>query len=164
MVASLRSMDSIQWLRLVAPDATNGAIATRAGLTRSTLNRQVEQGGLKPDVVVAVARAYHKPVLEALVACGFITEQEAQLKERMGLEEALASATDEQLLRAILDRVGADGQIHHPLLDEPLDSDHLPTMLGGREERRRRLTEGAQPSEWAARKGAVVQPDDQGPA
>ncbi|GAA2178666.1 hypothetical protein GCM10009785_02190 [Brooklawnia cerclae] len=153
-------MNSIQWLRQVAPEAANGAIAARAGLTRSTLNRQIAQGELKPEVVVAVARAYGKPVLEGLVSCGFITEKEAALKERMGLEEVLAAATDEQLLRAILDRVGADGQVHHPLFDEPLDSEHIPTMMGAREERRRRLTADAQPTEWAAREGEILHPAD----
>lgn len=121
-------MNSLQWLEVVAPSASNGAVADRAGISRATLNRQVERGQLSPEVAVAVARAYDVPVLPGLVAVGLISEEEAGLKDRMGLEEALRSVDDHGLIAEVLRRVDGGAGLHE-MLHSPLDEEHPGLIL-----------------------------------
>lgn len=126
-------MTSISWMRGVAGGDTRNAIAERAGLVQSTLNRQIGRGELRPESVVAIARAYGVPILPGLVACGLITEQEAAIKARSdSILEALAKADDADLVREVLRRIEQDVAAY-AMLDEPLDATHpaLRPVSGG---------------------------------
>lgn len=114
-------MNSLQWLAQTTNDDTTNSVATRSGVTGSTLSRQVAKGTLSPETVVAIARAYHAPVLPGLVACGLITADEARVIAPMGT--LLTDATDEALLDEVLRRIRA-GHDQHPTLTQPLD--HVP--------------------------------------
>lgn len=114
-------MDSLQWLAQITDDAAPTTAARRAGVQVSTMSRQVAKGVLSPETVVAIARAYHAPVLPGLVACGLITADEARVIAPMGT--LLTDATDEALLDEVLRRIRA-GHDQHPTLTEPLD--HVP--------------------------------------
>lgn len=104
---------------------TNGAswraMATQAGLEPSTLKRQLD-GEPKVQTVVAICRAYGRPILPALVAAGFITEEEAF---GMAVGAQLKLATEQQLVEEMLSRVvaakeaGTEGSL--PELFEPVD-------------------------------------------
>ena len=120
----IRRMEHSKWLARVAGEDSTNAIATNAGIYTATLAKQIKRGRLSPEVVISVARGYKSPVLDALVSCGYITAKEAELKGRIGLEEALREANDEQLLRELLRRVDEEGSLTHPTLIQPLDSDH----------------------------------------
>lgn len=62
----------------VSGGATQTAIADRTGVTQSSINRwRTTQP--KSDNVVSFARAYGRPVLEAFVAAGFLTAEDAGL-------------------------------------------------------------------------------------
>ena len=118
-------MTSIAWMRGVVGDDTRNAVAERAGVVQPTLNRQIARGQLKPEIVVAIARAYGVPILPGLVACGLITEQDAAIKARSdSILEALAKADDADLVREVLRRIEQDGAALHTMLDEPLDATH----------------------------------------
>lgn len=112
------------WLSRVAGDDTTNAVATRAGIYTATLSKQLARGKLSPENIIAIARAYRAPILDSLVACGIITEAEAAIKNRLGLEEALHEATDDHLLRELLRRVDDEGSLQHPALVTPLDERH----------------------------------------
>lgn len=77
--------------------------------------------------MIQISRAYKTSVLEGMVACGIITAREAEIKESLGIEEALKGATDAQLLTELLRRVDEDGALAHPEVVQPLD-DHHPAM------------------------------------
>lgn len=121
-------MNSLDWMRATVGEDSRNAVAVNAEITQSTLNRQIDRGELSPESVVAIARSYSVPVLPGLVACGLITEQEAALKERQGLEEVLTAASDADLIRAILRRI-EDGAGLHSMLTQPLDASH-PLLAG----------------------------------
>ena len=112
-------------MRGVVGDDTRNAVAERAGVVQPTLNRQIARGNLKPEIVVAIARAYGVPILPGLVACGLITEQEAAIKARAdSIQEALAKAEDADLVREVLRRIEGNGAELHTMLNEPLDARH----------------------------------------
>ena len=111
-------MESMQWLRNTCGTDSVNAIAQKANMTQTTLARQVKRGELTSEAVLAIARGYHAPVLDALVTCNFITTDEAHIKTRptMTVQEALTQATDQQLAQEILNRCNTDGWINHPIL------------------------------------------------
>lgn len=117
-------MEHNEWLARVAGEDSTNAIATTAGIYTATLAKQIKRGRLSPEVIISIARGYKSPVLDALVSCEYITAEEAGLKERIGLEDALQGANDEQLLRELLRRVDEEGSLEHPTLVQPVDSDH----------------------------------------
>lgn len=119
-------MEINDWYRSVTGGDSANAVAQRAHVVQTTLNRQVRAGRFTAEVVVAVARAYSAPVLDALVVLGLLTEREARLKKRMsvGLEEALKTAEDAQILRELLRRIEEEGREGHSLLATPLDEEH----------------------------------------
>lgn len=117
-------MDTLEWLSAVSQGDSRNMVATKAGLYAATLNKQVARGHLSPEVVVAIARAYDVPVLDGLVVCGLITEDEAHLRDRLSLPAALKEASDAELLREVLDRVDHEGSLAHPDLAGPLDASH----------------------------------------
>jgi len=102
-------VEETQWYRYVrriSGDAKATEIADRAGFDKSALTRWKQ--GLSPDplFVVKFARAYGRPIVEALVEAGVITETEAAVKEvRVGAEEALRLAQDEALIDELRDRL-----------------------------------------------------------
>jgi transcriptional regulator with XRE-family HTH domain/predicted GIY-YIG superfamily endonuclease len=67
-------------------DVTRGAqqseIAEKTGITATTISRwKTAAHGTRPENVTAFARAYDRPVLEALVAAGFLSADEAKVTE-----------------------------------------------------------------------------------
>lgn len=133
-----------EWLAKISNGAAPNAIAQRAGYPASTLTRQLKRGALSAEVVIQVARAYKTSVLEGMVACGIITAREAEIKEILGVEEALMDATDAQLLTELLRRVDDEGALAHPELTTDIDAPTSPS--GGVFE----VYDGSQPPERSA--------------
>lgn len=76
-------MNESKWwlyIREVAGDAQLKEIADRVGIDKSNVTRW--KNGARPaaDFAVSFARAYGRPVVEALVAGSYITEAEAELR------------------------------------------------------------------------------------
>lgn len=69
-----------EYVQRVAGTATQTAIADRTGIAQSSINRW-RNTSPKPENAVAFARAYRRPVLEALIEAGVITADEAKLTE-----------------------------------------------------------------------------------
>lgn len=69
------------WLSQTAGEAKQQDIAAKIGVDQSHISRWKQ--GYRPgvDFVVKTAEAYHRNVLEALVAAEVITEEQAQLRE-----------------------------------------------------------------------------------
>ena len=67
-----------QYIKQIAPGAQQKEIAAAAGVDGSTVSRWASGLAPKPDNVAAFARAYNRPVLEAFVAAGFLTADEAK--------------------------------------------------------------------------------------
>ncbi|WP_176386621.1 helix-turn-helix transcriptional regulator [Gulosibacter sp. 10] len=106
-------MTYLNWLSARTDGASLRDIAARAGVTQSTLSRQISGAStLDAGLVIKVARAYGLNVLEALVASGFVTEEEAGAP---GVASALERATDTELAREILRRAEESERMREPV-------------------------------------------------
>lgn len=78
-------------------------ISDRTGLDPSAVSRWKSGHVPKADMVAEFARAYDRPVLEAFLAAGFLTSEEA---DEQPVEQPTAdSLTNEQLVEAIEKRL-----------------------------------------------------------
>ncbi|TIC78818.1 helix-turn-helix transcriptional regulator [Nocardioides sp. GY 10127] len=99
------------YVRQLMGDEPQKAVAARAGIEAPVISRWLGGQSPRPDGAARLARAYGRPVLEAFVAAGFLTEEEA------GARPAAApnydALTNEQLLGLVRSRmreeVVADG-------------------------------------------------------
>ena len=105
----------MRWYERTVRGAAVNAVAAKAGVVQTTLDRQVKRGALSPEVVVAVARAYGTDVLEALVIAGVITREDIRAH---GVQQALSAALDVEIAQEVARRLGGDGD--RPMLDAPL--------------------------------------------
>lgn len=99
----------------VSEGALQKEIAARAGVEQSTVSRW-KRGGSVPDPVpvAAFARAYHRPVLEAFIAAGFLTAKEAGERPLALPLSPLTSLTDDELLDEVRRRMNQRGSSVRP--------------------------------------------------
>lgn len=98
-------MNWSDYVARVAPGAAQKDIAAAAGVDSSTVSRWKSGLAPKPENVVAFARAYERPVLEAFVAAGFLTPDEAE--ERPIGRPSLESFSVTELLSEVSRRTAA---------------------------------------------------------
>lgn len=108
-------MDAMQWYAEAVKDASQNQVALTAHLNQSTLSRQLAAGRLTAETVAAVARAYGKDVLDALVMVGLITAEDIRAH---GIRVALGEVTDRELAALVWSRLSGAGD--HPELSEPI--------------------------------------------
>lgn len=86
-----------QYVERVTVGATQVAIAAAAGVDKATVYRwKAGVSPPRPEVAIRLARAYGRPVAEALVASGAITAEEAAITEVV--KEIDVQALDNQTL------------------------------------------------------------------
>lgn len=99
-------MDAMTWWNYVQETAqrdTNARIGERIGISGPSVGRWGRGGRPDPVVAAAFARAYGRPVLEAFVAAGFLTAEEAN--ERPAAAPKLDELSDKDLVDAIAARL-----------------------------------------------------------
>lgn len=69
-----------EYVQRVAAGETATEIARRISVDRSAITRWKNGSGADPRFAVSFARAYSRPVTEALVACSLIAEAEAGIQ------------------------------------------------------------------------------------
>ena len=84
---------------------TYSSAAKRVGVDKSSFTRWKNGARPDPNLVVKFARNYNRNVLEALVAAGFLTEEEADLREVDTGGTTLKEATDAELTEELLLRL-----------------------------------------------------------
>ncbi|MBP2333348.1 hypothetical protein [Corynebacterium freneyi] len=82
------------------------AAAERAGIPTSTLNLQYSKGTLRPETVIALARAYGQNPVAALIATGYLDAEESGAS--ISPEHALQIAPDQAFLDEIARRIHAN--------------------------------------------------------
>ena len=97
------------------------AIAERTSLTPSTISRWLNDtsGMPNPRQVLTFARAYGENPIRALIAAGYVTEEELGIEEPRAV--ALSRFTDLELAGEIARRVAAGPS---PILEAPMDENH----------------------------------------
>lgn len=98
-------MSWAQYVTEVSGGEVNRVIAQKIDLTEPSVARWRNGATKVPDAMAAArfARAYGRPVLEAFIAAGFITEAEAGA--RPAGRPSVADLTDDQLLEEISGRL-----------------------------------------------------------
>ena len=114
MNARSRTVDDVSdWWTYVQKHAggeTNAKIGERVGVTGPSVGRWAKGSTAGPAQAAEFARQYGRPVLEAFVAAGFLTPQEAG--ERPASAPSLTELDDDDLLEEVgrrMRRGGTDG-------------------------------------------------------
>lgn len=97
--------DGVDWwgyVQRISDGATGAAIAKAVGIAQSSVTRW-QTGGVRPQHAAEFARHYGRPVLEAFLAAGFLTPDEA--KVRPVAQPDLGSLSDEQVLDLVRSRM-----------------------------------------------------------
>ena len=79
------SVEAMSWwayVQQVAEGAPNARVATAIGITPSSVGRWAKGSNPDPQQAAAFARAYSRPVLEAFIAAGFLSPDEAGERPR----------------------------------------------------------------------------------
>lgn len=105
------------WLKSIGATESLREIASRAGVSHATLSRQITAGRFLIETTLEIARAYDASPITALVANGYLTEEEAGLT---GVDAVLASASDEQLVNEVGRRLGLPAA--SILFDQPIST------------------------------------------
>lgn len=112
-----------QYIRTIAKGHTNVEISKRTGIGPSTISRW---GHPKATDVITFARAYNRPVAEALIAADYITaaEADAEVSYTVQKTEEISNA---RLVELITERLGVE--MSHPLetITSPADYGQEPT-------------------------------------
>lgn len=106
----------MNWWKYVQTHArgeSNAAIAKRLSISASSIGRWVN-GGVDPVRAADFARAYERPVLEAFVAAGFLTEAEAKARIVIDKTAGAHSLSNEELVQEITRRLS----VPHVLMGE----------------------------------------------
>ena len=94
-------MELQEWLSTLPNSPTVSQAADHSGISKATLLRHAKTGKTTAEFAVTISRAYKVNEVESLVRLGFITPEAV---DGYGIEAALASATNEELLEEILRR------------------------------------------------------------
>lgn len=90
-------------------------VARRTGVDQTTISRWLSPNpttlNITPRAVATFARGYGVPVLQAFVVAGFLTEEEADLKEVMPMQPSLSLVAARDLA-AELHRRFLNGDVH----------------------------------------------------
>ena len=100
-------MNWIDYVKSVAGNDKNAAIGYKSGVTEATVSRWGKSAP-KPENVAAFARSYHRPVLEAFVAAGYLTPEEAN--EQPTARPSLTELSSDELIQEIARRLKAGEQ------------------------------------------------------
>jgi len=92
-----------RWIARTCRGDSLRKIARRTGLSEATLSRRTRADALPIESVVAIAREYEAPILDALVENGFLEGRDIAGDR---VERVLRAASDDQLLKEIRRRIG----------------------------------------------------------
>lgn len=95
-----------QYVRRITGKSTQMDIAAKTGIAQTNIGRWLRgaPGAPKVESVVALARAFNQPPVEALVAAGYLTAQEAGMKAR-NIRPSLRDFTEAELLDELRRRI-----------------------------------------------------------
>lgn len=124
-------MDFEKWLEDLTGHATRRDIAAKTDYSPSTLSRQLSRGTIRPEMVIALCRAYNRSPITGLIETEYLHEHET---EGVPIPYALRQATNQQILDEILRRsdpeaqhlFGGGNSEHSNVIDLDPDLAHTP--------------------------------------
>lgn len=92
-----------EYVQRIAGTASPSEISRKTGIGQSSIGRWGSSSP-KPESIATFAEAYGRPVLEAFVAAGFLTDEQAKVTTvKAGLSEFSADELLEEIRRRIKD-------------------------------------------------------------
>lgn len=125
LTSSLIAVDWYEYVRRWAAGTSNEKVAANIGVTGATVGRWKLRAP-NPRDVSAFCRYYDRPVLEGMIAAGFLTEEEAGQPLN---SLAVGHLTDDELVAEIARRLGVSGR------EEDLDIPAEPSERAARSSR-----------------------------
>jgi len=106
-----------QYVERVTDGASQVAIAAATGLDKTTVWRwKARKANPKPEAVIDLARAYNRPITEALAAAGFISRDEAGITEvpvKIDLSELDNDDLLEEVRRRMIRHSSSTEEVEH---------------------------------------------------
>lgn len=130
-------MDIETWISSLPGAPSITAVASEAGIQKTTLFRQIERGAISAENVILICQAYDIDVAAALIAHGYCTEDNFKV-EALAVREALERADWSEIFDEITKRVNASPMFEGDFelsLDSPV---HIPEPADLEEKRARR--------------------------
>lgn len=140
-----------QYVQKISGGESQRQIAARLGLSPSTVSRWDETPA-RADNVAAFAREYGRPVLEAFIAAGVLTYEEARATITV---PDIGQLSADELLAEIRRRIGEEvvGNAEHPAPMNPTGGSPVKRHLSAVESPNPTVDEPATEKKRAARKG-----------
>lgn len=132
--------DIDQWVRRVTRGDSGRKIAKAAGVHPATLNRQLADSALTPEMIVKIARGYGESAVPGLVAYGLLVDSDIA---EVSIEDALERAEDEQLMDEVLRRMKGGSRAY----DAPIGGGGTEPLAGMEDVNVFRLTPADQASD-----------------
>lgn len=111
------------WFARLTGDASGRQAAMKAGISISTLNRQLGRDEIDPGYVIALARAYGASITGALVSTGYMSADEAA---EVTLDDLVEVLSDQALIRELARRIDANPASWFGTFGELEDDSPLP--------------------------------------
>lgn len=98
-----------EWIDVISDGMSHREIAKRVGMTAATFHRKWTETAFDSDDAIAIARAFGRSPVEALVTLGSLTDAEV---EKSGRERSLSGCTMLELSEEMTSRLRKAGE--HP--------------------------------------------------
>lgn len=94
-----------EWFEKLTQNASGRAAADLADISPATMNRQLARNALSAETVIALARAYGRSPVRALLETGYLLPEETGMPSP---EELLQSLTDQQVIADVARRIDSE--------------------------------------------------------
>lgn len=92
-------MEHEAWVDALIGDDTRRTASAKAGMSESTLSRQLARNALSPEMVIALCRTYDRSPIDGLVETGYLAEYEVDGSVASVLRQAKNSELLDEVMR-----------------------------------------------------------------
>lgn len=107
-------MRILDWFTDTVGTDNLNTVADKSGVVYTTLQRQLDKGTLKPELVIAISQAYHGDPIRALIITGYLTDADVERYKRTAY---LDDFSDIELSKEVLRRATLRGE--SGMFDQP---------------------------------------------
>lgn len=114
-----------EWFEALTKNASGRAAADLADIAPATMNRQLARNTLSAETVIALARAYGRSPVRALLETGYLFPEEAGMPSP---EELLQSLSDQQVIADVARRIDSEPAHWSGTFDEVVEREATPHL------------------------------------
>lgn len=114
-----------EWFEKLTQNASGRAAADLADISPATMNRQLARNDLSAETVIALARAYGRSPVRALLETGYLLPEETGMPSP---EELLQSLTDQQVIADVARRIDSEPAHWEGTFDDVVEREATPRL------------------------------------